>query len=109
MFNPFKVNAKQCTKFTPRIAIQPDLPTSNSITFTAVEDASDELKRLIQNEQFLLNEKQRLVRIIEELQHMLCVEMETKQRAVSQLKDEIPELQNKCEKIANALKIPVIK
>lgn len=81
----------------------------NSETVTTVKDASDELERLTQNEKSLLKEKERLIKIIKELQYMLSVEIETKQQVVSQLEDEIPKLQHKCEKIANALRIPVVK
>lgn len=109
MFNPFKVNVKLHTKFTPETAIQPESPIPNSETVTTVKDASGELERLTQNEKTLLREKEQLVKIIEELQYMLSVEIETKQQVVGQLEDEIPELRHKCEEIANALRIPVIK
>jgi hypothetical protein len=109
MFYPFKANTNLDPKFTPRTRIQPKVPTPNGDSFTIIKNATHELKRLTNNEKSLLKEKRQLVRLIEELEYMVSVEVETKQKVITQLKDEIPELQNKCEKIANALEIPVIK
>ena len=109
MFNPFRANTGLNTKFTSKIAIQPELPKLNNRTFITLDDGPDELERLAQNEKSLLNEKQHLDKIFDELQYMVRVEMETKERAVNQLKGEVSKLRNECEKLAVALKIPVVK
>ena len=109
MFNPFRANTGPSTKFTSEIAIQPELPKLNNRTFIAVDGYPDELERLAQNEKSLLNEKQHLDKIFDELQYMVRVEMETKERAVNQLKGEVSKLRNECEKLAIALKIPMVK
>ena len=110
MFSLFKGNTQPYTKHVSRTDILEEVFQPNEMPVPPVEeDFFIAVERLAQKENALLIEKQHLFNIVEELQNMLSVEMETKQQTISKLEDEISELQKKCEELANALKIPVIK
>jgi hypothetical protein len=65
------------------------------------------LETLKQEENLLLNQKQQLESIGEQLRLRKLEEIEKKKQGINALKTEIPELKQKCESLAKALEIPV--
>jgi len=73
----------------------------------AEENLTTTLETLKQEESLLLNQKQQLESIGEQLRLRTLEEIEKKKQRINALKTEIPELKQKCESLAKALEIPV--
>jgi predicted RNase H-like nuclease (RuvC/YqgF family) len=77
------------------------------------ENKEENLLTLIETlegeEQTLLEEKAQLTIIEEQLQLKLREKIEAKQHKIDDLKNEIPELKQRCEALARALDMPVQK
>jgi len=77
------------------------------------ENREENLLTLIETlggeEQALLEEKAQLANMEEQLQLKIREEIEAKKRRIEDLKNEIPELKQKCEALAKALDIQVQK
>jgi predicted RNase H-like nuclease (RuvC/YqgF family) len=73
----------------------------------AEENLTTTLETLKQEENLLLNQKQQLESIGEQLRLRTLEEIEKKKQRINALKTEIPELKQKCESLAKALEIPV--
>jgi peptidoglycan hydrolase CwlO-like protein len=67
----------------------------------------ESFQKMETEEQELLEQKQNLLTTIQNLHNKLIEEIDRKKTAINNLQTEIPELQNKCKKIAEALGIPV--
>ena len=67
------------------------------------------LETLGGEEQSLLQEKSQLLDIEEKLRLKIREEIEAKKHRIENLKNEIPELKQRCEALAKALDIPVQK
>jgi len=67
----------------------------------------ESFQKMKTEEQELLEQKQNLLTTIQNLHNKLIEEIDRKKTAINNLKTEIPELQNKYKKIAQALGIPV--
>ena len=73
----------------------------------AGDDLINVLSTLKQEENSLLNEKQELLNIGEQLRLRTLEEIEKTRQRISSLQTEIPDLKQKCEVMAKALEIPV--
>jgi len=82
-----------------KIAEEPQAKAEENLTTT--------LETLKQEESLLLNQKQQLESIGEQLRLRTLEEIEKKKQRINALKTEIPELKQKCESLAKALEIPV--
>jgi predicted RNase H-like nuclease (RuvC/YqgF family) len=71
------------------------------------DEVSGSVAQLAEEENALRNEKQRLLRLVEELENRLTNEIKTKKSNIATLKTEISDLQKRCDKLAKALNIPV--
>ena len=73
------------------------------------ENALSMLEALGGEERALLAEKSQLMTMEETLKQRIIEEIQTKKHIIENLKYEIPELRQRCEALAKALKIPVQK
>ena len=73
------------------------------------EEISGGLAQLADQENGLLSEKERLLDIMEQLEDRLTSEIKRKKSLISSLRTEVYQLQKRCEELADALEIPVIK
>jgi predicted RNase H-like nuclease (RuvC/YqgF family) len=83
----------------PKVAEEPQAKAEENLTTT--------LETLKHEENLLLNQKQQLESIGEQLRLRTLEEIEKKKQRINALKTEIPELKQKCESLAKALEIPV--
>jgi len=110
MSNPFNQETEPETNQPSNINIQPKVAQPNKAPIIIVEgEASGSVAQMIQEENELLNEKQRLLAIMDELESRLTSEIKNKKSSISVLRAEVSQLQMKCEQLANALDIPVVK
>jgi hypothetical protein len=87
---------------------KPEAPQPNETQVPTVEeDILAGIDRLSEEEKGLLMEKQRLLAILEELQHSLSAAFERKKLSIDNLKVEVLELQKKCEEVAKVLEISI--
>jgi hypothetical protein len=110
MSNPFNEKTEQKTNQPSNINIQPEVAQPNKAPIIIVEgEASGSVAQMIQEENELVSEKQRLLAIMDELENRLTSEIKSKKSSISVLRAEVSQLQMKCEQLASALDIPVVK
>jgi hypothetical protein len=110
MSNPFNEKTEQKTNQPSNINIQPEVAQPNKAPIIIVEgEASGSVAQMIQEENELVSEKQRLLAIMDELESRLTSEIKSKKSSISVLRAEVSQLQMKCEQLASALDIPVVK
>ena len=110
MSNLFNEKTEPKTSNPSDISIQQKVLQPNKAPIIIVDgEASGSVAQMIQEENELLSEKQRLLEIMDELESRLTSEIKSKKSSLSVLRAEVAQLQLKCEQLANALDIPVIK
>jgi len=110
MSNPFDQRKLPEAHQASNTSFQPKVLQPNESPIIIVEgELSGSVAQMEEEENKLQNEKQRLLEIMEDLEKRLMSEIKKKQSSISTLKTEISELQDKCEKLANTLEIPVVK
>ena len=106
--------------FNDRIESEANQPSNTNIHRKVIQpnqapiiivegNASGGVAQMAEEENELLSEKERLLEIMDELENRLTSEIKRKQSTISLLKAEVSYLQLKCEKLANALEITVVK
>jgi len=118
MIDIFKKGQEAQTTDTPQ-ACQQQAPTKNQevaiiiedptqTQMNGIEDLTATLENLKQEESNLLNQKQRLQNISEQLRLRTVEEIEKTKVRITSLKSEIPELKHQCEAFTKALGIPLL-
>ena len=91
----------------PQAAETQETPPVEEVQQKVDDDLTGLLETLKHEETSLLGQKQQLVSIGEQLRLKTLEEIEKTQQRISSLKNEIPELKQKCEVMAKVLEIPV--
>ncbi len=92
---------------------KPDETNQNEAAPSESENTYDYLLSTLEalgvEEKSLLEEKSQLTNMEETMRQQIHQEIDAKKRHIEKLKNEIPKLKQKCEVLAKALGIPVLK
>jgi predicted nucleic acid-binding Zn-ribbon protein len=110
VFNQFTEKTEPEANQTSGFIMQWELPKLKEASITLIDDeVSGSVVQLTEEENKLRSEKQLLLKLIGELENRLTNEIKTRKSTIATLKFEVCELRNRCEELARALNIPVIK